>query len=96
MPRGNSSLRNGVATTVGATAVLLTSTNKSDRQAIVIHNRHATNTIYLGEDANVTTAIGLEVKPDTKVSFSGEDCPQNEIWAIADGAGTNVTVHEID
>ena len=64
-----------------------------DRTSLVIFNNSAAATIYIGskgQDLN-----GFPIKAGGSASFKiPEDDPSQEVWAISDGAGTDVRIYE--
>jgi hypothetical protein len=76
---------------IGGTAALLKAANTS-RTSIVIQNVHATQLLYIGSDASVTTANGVRV-----AAVGGTltlDDYTGPIYAIASGAATDVRYWE--
>ena len=78
--------------TVGATEVLLEagsgSTTRVDRGCLIVFN-FSTAIIYLGP-TGVTTASGIPLLPNDVFYWESED----DLYAIAAGAGNNVRVME--
>lgn len=75
---------------IGGTAALLLDT-RARRESVIIQNNHATQTLHLGNDANVTTSNGLKLAAGASVTLEGY---QGAIWAIGSGAGTTVNYWE--
>lgn len=75
-------------TTVGTSASKLSvADDNTGGESVVVRNRHATASIYLG-GSGVTTANGFEVLPGESVTL---DLRGEDVYAIAGVAG--VTVH---
>jgi hypothetical protein len=75
---------------VGATAVQLVD-GTTLRKAVIIQNVHATQILFIGGDANVTTANGLRIGVNESVQIDRPD----PVYGIASGAATDVRVFEI-
>lgn len=75
---------------IGGTAALLLDV-RARRETAIIQNNHATQTLHLGNDANVTTANGLKIAAGGSVTLEGY---QGAIWAIGSGAATTVNYWE--
>jgi hypothetical protein len=74
---------------IGGTAALLLAARQR-RESVIIQNNHATQTLHLGNDADVTTANGLKLAAGTSVTLE----TAGVIWAIGSGAGTTVNYWE--
>lgn len=79
------------AVSVGASAVSVASARLA-RNGLVIQNAHASNTLYLGADSNVTTSNGLKVVAGGSCEFPDY---QGAVYGIASGASTDVRVFEV-
>lgn len=77
--------------TVGTTAVVVVAA--SSRDFVRVKNNHATNILYLGFDANVTTANGYPLAAGQEHLIENYDGP---VYGIASAAGTDVRYTEID
>jgi hypothetical protein len=75
---------------IGGTAALLIAA-RGRREGVFIQNNHATQTLHLGNDANVTTANGLKVAAGGQVNLEGY---QGNVYAIGSGAATTVNYFE--
>lgn len=75
---------------VGAEAELLVAANAS-RGKVIIRNTHASQVLYIGEDADVATSTGFRVLAEGGVV---ELETTAAIYAIASGAATTVEVLE--
>jgi len=63
------------------------------RTSIILYNNSA-NTIYIG-NKGVATANGLPLKSSSSMVFKlPEDDPSGEVWAIADGASSDLRIYE--
>jgi hypothetical protein len=76
---------------IGATAAVIKATQGS-RTSILIQNVHASQVLYLGDDADVTTSNGIKVPAGAAVSFDDYVGP---IYGIASGAGTDVRYWQV-
>ena len=83
-------LTNSTAT-IGATAGSIIA-GRSGRRSVVVQNLHASNDLYIGDDANVTTSNGVKVAAGQSISFEEYIGP---VYGIASGAGTDVRVLEV-
>ena len=82
---------NYAAVSVGATAVLVVAANSS-RESVIVHNAHATQVLYLGDDANVTTANGLPVPAGESKTLANYTGP---VYGIGSGAATDTRYFEV-
>ena len=81
--------------TVGTAAVMIAPANK-DRTSLAILNNHASNILYIGDDAGVTANDGFPIRSYNGVTlafYSGDD-PRRAVYAIASGASTGVRIME--
>lgn len=76
---------------VGVT-VATVSDGVSRRKSILIQNCHASNKVYVGPSSSVATSTGLRLGPNDSVEVSDVQGP---IYAIADGASTDVRFWEM-
>jgi hypothetical protein len=76
---------NYAAVAVGASAVQVVAANGL-RDNVIVHNNHASQILYLGDDSSVTTANGLPVPAGQKVTLEGYTGP---VYGIASGAATD-------
>ncbi|GAH20941.1 unnamed protein product [marine sediment metagenome] len=61
------------------------------RTAIILYNNHATQIIYLSRAKGVSTVNGFPLPPGASLAFKiPEDDVTGELWAIADGADTDL------
>ena len=61
------------------------------RTAIILYNNHATQIIYLRRAKGVSTANGFPLPPGGSIAFKiPEDDVTGQLWAIADGADTDL------
>jgi len=61
------------------------------RTAIILYNNHATQIIYLSRAKGVSTANGFPLPAGASLAFKiPEDDVSGELWAIADGVGTDL------
>jgi hypothetical protein len=73
-----------VTTAAGGTKIVAAIPNG---QSVLITNRDATNSVFVGPQG-VTTTSGAEIKPGASWANAFNDLPpETELWAIA-GAGT--------
>lgn len=79
------------AVAVGATAVGVKAA-RSNRKSITIQNVHASQILYIGGDASVTTSNGLRIAAGAERTIEGYNGP---IYGIASGAATDVRVFEV-
>jgi hypothetical protein len=70
---------------IGATAAQIVP-GRTLRDSVTIHNVHATQVLYIGTNASVTTANGLRVPAGESVRLE----LATPIYGIASGAGTDV------
>lgn len=81
--------------TIGATAAVI-ATAKQGRSRIIVQNNHASQILYLGDDANVTadaTATGgLKIGAGVSVTLEGFN---GNLYGIASGASTPVAYFEV-
>jgi hypothetical protein len=81
---------------VGVTAAQVdTAANISGLESFVwitLYNNHATQIVYLGADNTVTTANGFPLQPGETQIIPATDAPSFDLWAIADGAATDLRV----
>lgn len=75
---------------VGVTALLLPSIPRKDRIYILVQNQ-GNNPVFLG-DASVTILNGYQLNPMSDITIPCTD--QAVVYAIASGAGNNVSVLE--
>jgi len=75
---------------VAATATLIASAKMRSR--IIVQNNHASQTLHLGDDANVTTANGLKLAAGASVTLEGFSGP---VWGIGSGADTTTNYFEV-
>jgi hypothetical protein len=81
--------------TVGTSTIQIAPYNK-DRTSISILNNHASNILYIGDDAGLTTTEGFPIRSYNGITlafYSGDD-PRRAIYAVASGASTNVRILE--
>lgn len=93
---GNVSVNHGTslanaAHTVGTSAAELLAAS-STRNNILIKNRDATNSIYIGADNTVTTANGFEIEAGQGITI--DKSPEAAIWAIGAAVGLDVRTLE--
>jgi hypothetical protein len=81
----------GTSATVGTSAALLVA-GRTLRKSILIQNAHGSNKLYVGVASTVTTSSGIRLDPDNSIEFTDYLGP---IYAIADGASTDVRYLEI-
>lgn len=81
----------GVSVTVGATAVLLSVSTKSERNAIAVQAPSGSDIFVGGSD--VTTANGLKIAAGTMQAFDLKK--SSNIYGIAAGAGNDVRIMEV-
>ena len=75
---------------IGTTEVRLISSNPV-RTGLVLYNNHATQVIYLNRSQGVSTTNGFPIPAGGSVVMKiPEDDPRGELWAIADGAATDL------
>jgi hypothetical protein len=86
---GNNAAYGTVA--VGATAGLILG-GRSLRDSVTIQNVHATQILYIGNDASVTTSTGLKIAAGDKHSLETYNGP---IYGIASGAATDTRYLEV-
>lgn len=75
---------------VAATATLIVS-DRSRREAVIIQNNHATQTLHLGYDSSVTTSSGLKIAPGASVTLE----TQRQVYGIGSGAATTTNYLEL-
>lgn len=77
------------AQSVGTTPIQLL-TKQNGRVGALIQNNHASQDVYIGSDANVTSSNGIKVPAgqSVRIAYAGA------IWAVASGAGTDVRYFE--
>lgn len=75
---------------IGGTATLLVAARQR-RENIIIQNNHATQTLHVGNDSNVTTANGLKIAAGGSLTLEGY---QGAIYVIGSGAGTTTNYFE--
>lgn len=61
---------------------------RSTRRVAVVRNTHATNGLFIGPDATVTTANGYAVPAGQAVELPGHEGP---VHAVASAASTTVS-----
>lgn len=74
---------------VGASAVIVKAA-RMRRESILVQNVHASQVLYLGSDASVTTSNGLKVVAGESVRVR----TKGDIYGIASGAATDVRYFE--
>ena len=61
------------------------------RTAMILYNNHATQIIYLSRAKGVSISNGFPLPPGASLAFKiPEDDVTGELWAIADGADTDL------
>jgi hypothetical protein len=75
---------------VGAAATLIVAA-RGRRESIIIQNNHATQTLHIGDDDQVTTATGLKLAAGASVTLDGY---QGAVYGIGSGAGTTTNYFE--
>lgn len=81
-------------TSVGTVALQLLAAN-SARRSVFIFNNSATATLYVGNDATVSSANGWPIQPKSGLVI--EKAATAAVWAISSGAATDVrTLTEAD
>jgi len=84
-----------VSVTVGTTPIpvcRLDQKNAYEYMDVIIQNLSANN-VYVGSDQALSTASGLKLVATTGVFTN--DKRQEEIWLVADGAGSDVRVNYV-
>ncbi|GAI67701.1 unnamed protein product [marine sediment metagenome] len=62
-----------------------------NRTSYILYNNHATQIIYLRRSKGVSTVNGFPLPPGGSLAFKiPEDDVSGELWAIADGAATDL------
>lgn len=79
------------AASIGGTAALILAA-KTTRQSVIVQNVHATQILYLGNDASVTTSNGLRVAAGAERVLTGY---HGALYGIASGAATDVRYFEV-
>jgi len=75
---------------VGTTEVMILEASPS-RTAFILYNNHATQIIYHRRAKGVSTANGFPLPAGGSSAFKiPEDDPTGQLWAIADGANTDL------
>lgn len=79
---------------IGASAAVVASAKQRSR--IIVQNNHATQILYLGDDANVTADAtasgGLKIAAGASVTLEGFT---GSLYGIASGAATPVAFFEV-
>lgn len=75
---------------IGGTAALIRA-GLTGRKNITIQNVHATQVLYVGDDANVETTTGFRIGAGEQHTFESYN---GAIYGIASGAGTDVRYWE--
>lgn len=87
------------STVTVATAATVVAAENQKRIYLLVWNKHASNTIYLGDDSSVTTGNGIEVVAGDFFVFEHKGGPfqffhRGDVYGIA-GGNTDVNVWEI-
>lgn len=90
MPSGIGGTGAHGAVAVGTSAVLIRGGNTA-RDGIQVQNVHASQNLYVGTSGGVTTGNGIKVAPGSTWSSRDYGGP---VWAISDGAATDVRFFE--
>jgi hypothetical protein len=77
------------AVSVDATAEIIAAA-RPRRESIIIQNVHATQVLYVGNDANVTSSNGLKVIAGESVRLE----TKSAIWGVGSGAATDTRFFE--
>lgn len=77
--------------TIGATAALIKA-GRAQRNSILVQNVHASNDLYVGLDASVSTSNGIKIAAGQSMEIYDGG---SEVYGIASGAGTDVRFMEI-
>jgi hypothetical protein len=78
------------AVSIGGTAALIKGA-RTTRKALIVQNVHASQSLYIGSDASVTTSNGLHVAAGDSILVPF----QGTVYGIASGAATDIRYFEV-
>ena len=76
---------------IGGTAAVIKAGN-AQRKSILIQNVHATQVLYVGDDASVLTTTGIKVSAGESLEIADYNGP---VYGIASGAATDIRYFEV-